>query len=140
MLLDQATLAGIADGSIAAVYRRWLRPRVKLGSTFRTSIGVLSVIGVEPTTLAAISERAARRAGQPSRAALLAELARYREGRQTFVPEEVQRDRSVAKFWLRPVALASAGGFAGHELRQLHRLVEQNVKHFEEAWHAFFSA
>ena len=81
MLLDQATLAGIADGSIAAVYRRWLRPRVKLGSTFRTSIGVLSVIEVEPTTLAAITDRAARRAGHPSRAALLAELARYREGR-----------------------------------------------------------
>jgi len=52
----------------------------------------------------------------------------------------VQRDRSVAKFWLRPVALASAGGFAGHELRQLYRLVEENREHFEEAWREFFSA
>jgi len=46
----------------------------------------------------------------------------------------------VAKFWLRPVALASARGFAGHELRQLYRLVEESREHFEEAWHEFFSA
>jgi hypothetical protein len=52
----------------------------------------------------------------------------------------VQRDRNAAKFWLRPVALASASGFAGHELRQLHRLVEENCERFEEAWRAFFGA
>lgn len=52
----------------------------------------------------------------------------------------VQRDRGLAKFWLRPVALASAGGFAGHELRRIHRLVEEHRDRFEEAWREFFSA
>jgi hypothetical protein len=53
---------------------------------------------------------------------------------------DVQRERHVAKFWLRPLALASASGFAGHELRRIHRLVDENREHFEEAWHAFFLA
>jgi hypothetical protein len=52
----------------------------------------------------------------------------------------VQRDRSLAKFWLRPVALASASGFAGHELRRIHRLVEERCDQFEEAWREFFNA
>ena len=51
-----------------------------------------------------------------------------------------QRDRKLAKFWLRPVALASASGFAGHEIRRLRRLVESNRNHLEEAWHEFFDA
>jgi hypothetical protein len=52
----------------------------------------------------------------------------------------VQRDRSVAKFWLGPVALASSSGFTAHELRRLQRLVAEKREHFEEAWHEFFSA
>jgi hypothetical protein len=30
-----------------------------------------------------------------------------------------QRENALAKFWLRPVALASATRFRGHELRQI---------------------
>ena len=52
----------------------------------------------------------------------------------------VQRDRSLAKFWLRPLALASARGFSGRELGRLHALVEENREQFEEAWHEFFAA
>lgn len=81
MLLKQATLAGIAEVTVTAVYRRWPRPRVKPGSTFRTSIGVLSVENVEPVRITAITEGDARRAGHPSRSALLEDLARYKEGR-----------------------------------------------------------
>jgi hypothetical protein len=51
----------------------------------------------------------------------------------------IQRDRALAKFWLRPPALASAGGFSGRELRRLHALVEANRDRFEEAWHEFFA-
>lgn len=51
----------------------------------------------------------------------------------------VQRERSLAKFWLRPLALASAGGFSGRELRRLRTLVEENRERFEEAWHEFFA-
>jgi hypothetical protein len=52
----------------------------------------------------------------------------------------VQRERGLAKFWLRPVALAFAVGFAAHDVRRLHRLVEMNRDDFEEAWHEFFDA
>jgi len=45
------------------------------------------------------------------------------DGRET-LHVHLQRDRKLAKFWLRPVALASASGFAGHELRRLRWLVE----------------
>jgi hypothetical protein len=81
VLLKQATVAGIAAGTITAVYRRWPRPRVRAGSTFRTSAGVVRVERVQATTAARLTERDARRAGYPSCAALLAELARHGEGR-----------------------------------------------------------
>ena len=50
----------------------------------------------------------------------------------------VQRDRSLAKFWLEPIALASSVGFAAHELRDLVRLVTDNEQIFLERWHEFF--
>ena len=52
----------------------------------------------------------------------------------------VQRDRALAKFWLRPVALASASGFPSHELRRIEQIVTRNSARFEEAWHEFFSS
>jgi len=51
----------------------------------------------------------------------------------------VQRDRNLAKFWLTPVSLASSAGFAGHELREIAVLVEENRERFLEAWNEFFS-
>ena len=52
----------------------------------------------------------------------------------------VQRDRALAKFWLRPVALASSSGLAARELRRIQELVEQHRDEFERAWHEFFAA
>ena len=50
----------------------------------------------------------------------------------------VQRERALAKFWLAPVALASASGFHAGELRNLERLVEENRQPRLEAWHELF--
>jgi hypothetical protein len=80
VLLKQSTLAGIAAGTITCVYRRWRRPLVKSGSTFRTAIGVIAVPQIEPTTLDAITASGVRSAGYASRAALIADLARYGSG------------------------------------------------------------
>jgi hypothetical protein len=52
----------------------------------------------------------------------------------------VQRDRAVAKFWLRPVAVASSSEFRGSELRQIERLIAMNADELLEAWHEFFAA
>jgi Domain of unknown function (DUF4160) len=50
----------------------------------------------------------------------------------------VQRERSLAKFWLQPIVLAAATGFSGRELRQIERLVAEYQEAWLEAWHEFF--
>ena len=50
----------------------------------------------------------------------------------------VQRERSVAKFWLEPVALVTNRGFRAHEMRRITRLVVQYQATLLEAWHDYF--
>ena len=50
----------------------------------------------------------------------------------------VERDNAVAKYWLDPVALASSRFFPPHELRRLHRTVQEHSEEFMEAWNGFF--
>jgi len=52
----------------------------------------------------------------------------------------IQRDDSLAKFWLKPVALASSTRFSSKELRKLESLVEDNRDKFVEAWNEYFSS
>ena len=51
----------------------------------------------------------------------------------------VQEGAALAKFWLRPVALASSSRFRPHEIRRLARLVEEHEDRFLEAWNDFFA-
>ena len=51
----------------------------------------------------------------------------------------IQRDDSLAKFWLKPVALASSTRFSPKELRKLETLVEDNRETFIEVWDEYFS-
>ena len=50
----------------------------------------------------------------------------------------VKRDRSAAKLWLDPVALARNGGFSARELTEIQRIVEQRQAQYLERWHEFF--
>lgn len=52
----------------------------------------------------------------------------------------VQRERALAKFWLRLVALASSTGFSAAELSRLTRLVQDHAVAFSEVWDEFFGA
>lgn len=52
----------------------------------------------------------------------------------------VQRERLLAKFWLKPVSLASSSGFAAQELNKLLGLVESHQQVFVEAWNEFFGS
>jgi hypothetical protein len=52
----------------------------------------------------------------------------------------VRRDTSKAKFWLQPVELHSASGFAPFELNRLAGMVEENRKLFLETWNDYFSS
>jgi hypothetical protein len=80
MLLNQRTLDGIRDGRITLAFRRWQRPTVRAGGTLLTGGGQLTIDDVAEVDEAGITERDARRAGYPSRDALMAEL-RSRPGR-----------------------------------------------------------
>ena len=51
----------------------------------------------------------------------------------------VQDGSGLAKFWLRPVALAASTRFKGHEIRKLAKLVETHEDEFFEAWNDFFT-
>lgn len=55
-------------------------------------------------------------------------------------PPHVHIDKAAhtAKFWLKPVALASSYGFKDNQLRLLAKKVREEQKFFLEAWHAYF--
>ncbi len=80
VLLKQDVLKRIARGEVDLQFRRWKRPTVKANGTLKTSVGMLAIERVEPVRLTDITAEDARRAGHPSRRALL-ELLRGREGR-----------------------------------------------------------
>ena len=52
----------------------------------------------------------------------------------------IQRDTMLAKFWLKPVTLASSTRFSSKELKQLERLVIEHKKLLLEAWNDYFSS
>ncbi len=52
----------------------------------------------------------------------------------------VERDGSLAKFWLNPVGLASSSGFGAGELRKIQRVVEKEAPRLGAAWHEYFDS
>ena len=61
MLFRPADLEGIAAGRVTLAFRRWDKPRVKVGSTQKTPIGVVEFTSCEPVD--SISPEDARAAG-----------------------------------------------------------------------------
>ena len=50
----------------------------------------------------------------------------------------VERDRSKAKYWLEPVALASSSSFGRAELMDIYRLISENRVVLLQKWHDYF--
>ncbi|TGO03226.1 hypothetical protein PN36_10500 [Candidatus Thiomargarita nelsonii] len=50
----------------------------------------------------------------------------------------IDRDNLSAKFWLKPVSLASNLGFKAKELNKLNSLVVEHQDTFLEAWYGYF--
>jgi hypothetical protein len=65
MLLPPKVAHGVRDGSLRLAFRRWRRPDVAPGSTFRTPAGVIRVDAVEVVDPAAIDDDEAALAGHP---------------------------------------------------------------------------
>jgi len=50
----------------------------------------------------------------------------------------VERERSSAKFWIRPVVLVRSHSFARSELLDMQRIVVENEQRFRKAWDDYF--
>lgn len=73
-------LAAIARGEVDLAFRRWDRPRVKVGTRLRTGVGLVEVVSVDRVAVSSLRADDARRAGAPSLTALR-EAAGYRTDR-----------------------------------------------------------
>lgn len=52
----------------------------------------------------------------------------------------VERDELLAKFWLRPVALANAGGLKRTEVRKVELIVVKHKAVLLESWNEYFGS
>lgn len=74
-MIRPAELAAIRAGEIDLAFRRWDRPRVKVGTRLRTAVGVIEVVSVEEVAVSRLRAEDARRCGAASLAALRTALA-----------------------------------------------------------------
>ncbi len=75
MMIRPVELEAIKRGEVDLAFRRWDRPRVKVGTRLRTAVGLLEVLAVEQVSVASLRADDARRAGATSLATLKKGLA-----------------------------------------------------------------
>ena len=63
----------IADGSVTLAFRRWKRSQAVAGNRYRTAAGMIEVDAVDIVDVESITDGDAKRAGYPSRDALVAD-------------------------------------------------------------------
>jgi hypothetical protein len=80
MMIRPAELAAIKRGELDLAFRRWDRPRVKVGTQLRTAVGLVEVTSVERVAVSSLRADDARRSGAADLAALKAAVA-YRDDR-----------------------------------------------------------
>jgi len=80
MVLRQATLVAIRDGTVTLAFRRWIRPTVKAGGTLLTAAGQLHIAAVDVVPLSSITGAEAAGAGYASRQVLIDDLQRRDSG------------------------------------------------------------
>ena len=81
MMIRPVELDGIRRGEIDLAFRRWARPRVRVGTRMRTGVGVLEVTSVDVVAERSITADEARRAGATSRKSLIEALSARPEDR-----------------------------------------------------------
>jgi hypothetical protein len=77
VLIRPAELAAIRDGQVDLAFRRWDRPRLKVGTRMRTAVGLVEVTAVDRVPERSLTAAQARRAGAPSLGALRLGLAQH---------------------------------------------------------------
>lgn len=112
MLIRPAELESIRAGQIDLAFRRWDRPRLRLGTRMRTAIGLVEVTSVDEVAIEEITDAEAARAGATSRQELLVRLTTH-------------ADRSVYRVGLRfagadpRVALREQADLSEHDYEEL---------------------
>ena len=76
MLLPARVAHGVADGSVDLAFRRWQVARVRAGSTFLSSAGLIEIRSVRKVYVEEISDDEAHRAGFSSAVAAVGKLRR----------------------------------------------------------------
>jgi hypothetical protein len=84
MQMRPAELAAIRAGDVDVAFRRWERPRVKVGTRMRTAVGLVEVTSVDRVPVSSLTAADARRAGAASLAALRQGLDRLHPDRPVY--------------------------------------------------------
>ncbi len=79
-----AELAAIRAGDVDLAFRRWERPRVRVGTRMRTAVGLVEITSVDRVPVSKLTATDARRAGATSLAALRQGLDRLHADRPVF--------------------------------------------------------
>lgn len=80
MLFREPFLEGVQQGKLSLAFRRWHRPRVKIGTKMRTEIGVVEVTNLEPILEIEITERDAELSGYGNKQELVEALREFPAG------------------------------------------------------------
>jgi hypothetical protein len=73
MLIRRATLDAIRDGRVTLQFRRWSRPRVRVGTKLRTAVGLVEVVAIEAVEAEQVSDADVGAAGAAGRDQLLSD-------------------------------------------------------------------
>jgi hypothetical protein len=79
-----AELAAIRAGDVDVAFRRWERPRVKVGTRMRTAVGLVEITSVDRVPVRSLTAADARRAGAASLSALRDGLERLHSDRPVY--------------------------------------------------------
>ncbi|GAA1914058.1 hypothetical protein GCM10009737_14240 [Nocardioides lentus] len=74
-MIRPAVLAAVRDGEVDLAFRRWERPRVRVGTRLRTAVGLVEVTSLEQVAASSLTAADAARAGAASVAELRDALA-----------------------------------------------------------------
>jgi hypothetical protein len=84
MQIRPAELAAIRAGDIDVAFRRWDRPRVKVGTRMRTAVGLVEITSLDVVAVSSLTAADARRAGAASLTALRHGLDRLHADRPVY--------------------------------------------------------
>ena len=63
----------------------------------------------------------------------------YAGDRDEPIHVHVERDDSIAKFWIEPIRLQRSSGFRSVDLRRIRRIIEDKQDDIVEFWNEYFN-